>query len=76
MSIINGCKLLICVDTSIAHLAAAMGKTVFILVPEIDTDYRWGAVSKKSIWYPTAELIRGLDFDECERRVAEYAHQA
>lgn len=46
----------IAVDTSLAHLAAAMGKPTTILLPFI-ADGRWGS-SRQSALYPTATLIR------------------
>lgn len=49
--------LVITVDTSIAHLAGAMGKTVWILLGE-ETDWRWMADRPDSPWYPTAHLFR------------------
>jgi tetratricopeptide (TPR) repeat protein len=65
----------ITIDSSIAHVAGAMGKKVFILVPGIDTDFRWGLTGDNSIWYESATLIRNMNFDECERKVAEWRTQ-
>lgn len=62
----------ITIDSSVAHVAGAMGKKVFILLPGIDTDFRWGLTGDTSIWYESATLIRNMNFDECERRVAEW----
>lgn len=49
--------LVITVDTSIAHLAGALGKPVWILLPFVP-DYRWGLDRSDSLWYPTARLFR------------------
>jgi hypothetical protein len=49
--------LVICVDTSVAHLAAAMGKPVWILLP-FSPDWRWGLDRADSPWRPTARLFR------------------
>lgn len=49
--------LVITVDTSIAHLAGALGIPVWILLPTI-TDWRWHLGQDRSPWYPTAELFR------------------
>ncbi|MCE9632701.1 MAG: tetratricopeptide repeat protein [Methylophilales bacterium] len=49
--------LVITVDTSIAHLAGAMGKPVWILLP-YSPDWRWMVEREDSPWYPTARLFR------------------
>ncbi|MDP3558860.1 MAG: tetratricopeptide repeat protein, partial [Legionellaceae bacterium] len=49
--------LIITVDTSIAHLAAAMGKEVWILLP-FNADWRWFIQREDSPWYPTIKLFR------------------
>lgn len=48
---------IVCVDTSVAHLAAAMGKPTAILLPW-NPDWRWGAEGESSVWYPSAFLAR------------------
>jgi ADP-heptose:LPS heptosyltransferase len=45
------------VDTSIAHLAGALGKPVHILLP-FAPDWRWGTSGEATAWYPTARLHR------------------
>lgn len=49
--------LVITVDTSIAHLAGALGKPVWILLP-FNPDWRWLLDRRDSPWYPTARLFR------------------
>ena len=44
-------------DTSVAHLAGALGKPVWILLPYVP-DYRWLLDRDDSPWYPTARLYR------------------
>ena len=51
------CDLAICVDTSVAHLAAAMDRPVFVLLP-FQPDWRWTADRDFSPWYPRARLFR------------------
>lgn len=55
-AVINSLDLIITVDTSIAHLAGAMGKKVILLV-DFNNDWRWG-YKENTIWYPTIEIIR------------------
>ena len=49
--------LVVTVDTSVAHLAGAMAKDVWILLPA-NPDWRWLLEREDSPWYPTARLFR------------------
>jgi hypothetical protein len=49
--------IVISVDTSVAHLAGALGKEVWILLPYVP-DWRWLLDRNDSPWYPTAKLYR------------------
>jgi ADP-heptose:LPS heptosyltransferase len=49
--------LVISVDTSVAHLAAALGKPVWVL-DRFDPCWRWIAGRNDSPWYPTLRLYR------------------
>lgn len=49
--------LVITVDTAMAHLAGALGKPVWILLPHV-ADWRWLQERDDSPWYPTAKLFR------------------
>jgi tetratricopeptide (TPR) repeat protein len=49
--------LVITVDTGVAHLAGALGKPVFILLP-FNGEWRWLADREDSPWYPSARLFR------------------
>jgi tetratricopeptide (TPR) repeat protein len=56
-ALVHEIDLVISVDTSVAHLAGAMGKPVWILLPSAP-DFRWMLDRSDSPWYPTATLIR------------------
>ena len=56
-ALIECLDLVICVDTSVAHLAGALGKPVWILLPFIP-DWRWLLERRDSPWYPSATLYR------------------
>lgn len=44
--------LLICVDTGIAHLAGALGRPCWVMLPDYETDWRWLERREDSPWYP------------------------
>lgn len=56
-ALIDALDLVIAVDTSIAHLAGAMGKPVWVLLP-CDPDFRWLLGRADSPWYPSMQLFR------------------
>lgn len=56
-SVIENLDLVISVDTSVAHLAGAMGKPVWTLLTFIP-DWRWMLKGNKNPWYPTMRLFR------------------
>ncbi|MBI5279644.1 MAG: glycosyltransferase family protein [Burkholderiales bacterium] len=49
--------LVITVDTSVAHLAGAMGRQTRVLLPLVP-DWRWMTGRNDSPWYPTVRLVR------------------
>ena len=56
-TVISKLDLVISVDTSVAHLAGASAKPVWILLPFVP-DWRWLLDREDSPWYPTARLFR------------------
>ena len=56
-ALVANLDLVISCDTSVAHLAGAMGKPVWIL-SRFDGCWRWGAQGETTDWYPSARLFR------------------
>jgi len=56
-ALISNLDLVISVDTAVAHLAAALGKPVWLL-DRFDPCWRWLAGRRDSPWYPTLRLYR------------------
>jgi len=61
-AIVQAMDLIISVDTSLAHLSAAMGKETLILLPWA-SEWRWLINRQDSPWYPTAKLFRQPSLD-------------
>ncbi len=62
--------LVITIDTATAHLAGAMGKPVWILLP-MAPDWRWTMDRSTSPWYPTSKLYRQTRPNHWEDPVAQ-----
>ena len=56
-AVIEALDLVITVDTAVAHLAGALGRPVWILLPWA-SDWRWGVEGETTPWYPQARLFR------------------
>src|SRR5262249_27158069 len=66
------CDLVISVDTAPVHLAGALGRPLWVLVP-FAPDWRWTLDGETTPWYPTARLFRQSspgDWDAVIPRVA------
>jgi ADP-heptose:LPS heptosyltransferase len=66
---IAGLDAVISADTAVAHLAGAMGKPLFLLLPHA-ADFRWLRERQDSPWYPTAKLYRQPRFGDWDGAVA------
>ena len=72
-AIIANLDLVITADTAVAHLAGALGKPVWVLLPFV-ADWRWFTDRDDSPWYPTMRLFRqekAGDWEAPVRKAAE-----
>ena len=67
-SVLERLDLLVSVDTAPAHLAGAMGRPVWTLLPFVP-DWRWMQEGEDSPWYPTMRLFRQRRLGDWEETV-------
>ena len=71
---IDGMDAVVSADTAVAHLAGAMGKPLFLLLP-FAADFRWLRERPDSPWYPTAQLYRQPKFGDWTSVVETLCHR-
>jgi tetratricopeptide (TPR) repeat protein len=71
-AVISQLDAVISVDTAVAHLAGAMGKPFYLLLPYA-ADFRWLRERGDSPWYPTARLYRQREFGNWDGAVEALA---
>jgi hypothetical protein len=62
-ALVENMDLLVTVDTAVAHLAAAMGKPVWLMIA-FSPDWRWMLGREESPWYSTIRLFRQASFGD------------
>jgi ADP-heptose:LPS heptosyltransferase len=67
-------NLIISIDTSVAHLAGAMGKPVWVLLLR-SPDWRWLMDREDSPWYPTMRLFRQSRPGRWDEAIREMGHE-
>jgi Flp pilus assembly protein TadD len=71
---IKNFDLVIAVDTSVAHLAGALGKNVWVFLPT-NPDWRWMLDRSDSPWYPTMRLFRQKRRGDWNEPISEAANE-
>ncbi len=69
-ALVANLDLVISVDTAIAHLAGALGKPLWMLLPHM-TDWRWPTHLPRSPWYPDARIFRQFRLDSWDNVAGE-----
>ena len=65
---------LVTVDTSIAHLAGALGVPTYVLLPACP-DWRWGISGETTAWYPSMTLVRQTTWGDWQAPLVKVAQK-
>jgi hypothetical protein len=70
---LNQLELIISVDTSVAHLAGALGKPLWLLNRYNNNDWRWQLDRADSPWYPGMRIFRQKKWNDWPGLLREVA---
>jgi ADP-heptose:LPS heptosyltransferase len=73
-ALVHHLDLVICADTVVCHVAGALAKPVWIVVPWA-SDWRWFMDRSDSPWYPTMRIFRQPRAGDWNAAVAEVARE-
>lgn len=73
-AVIEACDLVVTIDSSAAHLAGALGKPVWLMLPWVP-DWRWLLDREDSPWYPTLRLFRQPSRGDWTSTIARVAQE-
>ena len=71
-ALIDTLDVVVTVDTSIAHVACALGKPTFVMLP-FAPDWRWGIAGERTPWYASARLFRQPSVGDWPTVIADVA---
>lgn len=73
-AVMEALDLIVTVDTSVGHVAGALGRPVLIMLKAVGADWRWLFKRDDTAWYPSARLFRQHkpgDWEELLARIAD-----
>jgi tetratricopeptide (TPR) repeat protein len=73
-ALMKSLDLVITIDTSVAHLAGALGIPVWVILPSV-ADWRWMKDRTDTPWYPTMRLFRQSTYGEWQSVFEKIAHE-
>jgi tetratricopeptide (TPR) repeat protein len=69
-ALVQNLDLVVTIDTSVAHLAGALAKPVWVLIP-FQCDFRWLLNRTDTLWYPTMRLFRQIKIGDWDTPIHE-----
>jgi hypothetical protein len=72
--VIESCDLVVTIDSSAAHLAGALGKPAWVMLPWVG-DWRWLLDRDDTPWYPTLRLFRQPSRGDWTATIARVAQE-